>query len=100
MLFNCWMLDGLKKGNNNLTNVLKRNMADWFRVAKLHLNKVQHFWSDETKVEMFVNDAHNHIGRKPNTAYLHKHLIPAVSTLVGDDLGLFCSDGTWTPRGH
>lgn len=35
-----------------------------------------------------------------NTAYLHKHLIPAVSTLVGDDLGLFCSDGTWTPRGH
>jgi len=50
---------------------------------KLHLNKPQDFrhdslWTDETKVEMFGHNAQHNIWRKPNTAYLHKHLIPTV----------------------
>ena len=52
-------------------------------VCKLPLNKPQDFWNnvlwtDETKVQMFGHNAQQHVWRKPNTAYQHKHLIPTV----------------------
>ena len=52
------------------------------RFAKLHLNKAQDFWNnvlwtDQTKVEMFGHNAQQHVWIKLNTAYQHKHLIPA-----------------------
>jgi len=60
----------------------KKNMAAQLRFAKLHLNTAQDFWnnlwSDQTKVEMFGPNAQQHVWRKPNTAYQHKHLIPTV----------------------
>ena len=53
------------------------------RFVKLRLNKLKDLWNnvlwtDETKVEMFGHNAQQHVWRKPNTAYQHKHLIPTV----------------------
>ena len=58
-------------------------MAARLRLAKLHLNKPQDFWNnvlwtDQTKVETFGHNAQQHVWRKPNTAYQHKHLTPTV----------------------
>jgi len=47
----------------------------------LHLNKPQDFWNNVlwiSKVEMFGHNAQQHVWRKPDRAYQHKHLIPAV----------------------
>ena len=59
-------------------------MAAQLRFAKLHLNKPQDFWNnvlwtDQTKVEMFGHNAQQHVWRKLNTIYQHKHLIPTVT---------------------
>ena len=60
---------------------LRQNAETVF--VKLHLNKPQDFWNnvlwtDQTKVELFGHNAQQHVWRKPNTAYQHKHLIPTV----------------------
>uniref|UniRef100_A0A3Q3EDL3 Uncharacterized protein n=1 Tax=Kryptolebias marmoratus TaxID=37003 RepID=A0A3Q3EDL3_KRYMA len=73
----------------------KQNMAGQKRAffqmhEKLHLKKRLQdfwknvFWTDETKVKLFTQNAQHHVWRKPNTADQHKHLIPAVSTEVED----------------
>ena len=58
-------------------------MVAQLRFVKLYLNKPQDFWNnvlwtDQTNVEMFGHNAQQHVWRKPNTAYQHKHLIPTV----------------------
>ena len=55
----------------------EKNMAAQLRFVKLHLNKPQDFWNNVlwTKVEIFGHNAQQHVWRKPNTAYQHKHLI-------------------------
>lgn len=62
--------------------LFKKNTAAQLRPGKPHLNKPQDscnnvLWT-ETKVEMLVHHAQQHIWRKRNTA----HLIPAVSSVV------------------
>ena len=81
-------------------------MAAQLRFVKLHLNKPQDFWNnvlwtDQTKVEMFGHNAQQHVWRKPNTTYQHKHLKPTQAQWWRyDDLGSFCSHRTWTPCSH
>jgi len=83
-------------------------MAAQLRFVKLHQDKPQDFcsnvlWTDETKVEMFGQNAHKHVLRKLNAAYQHKHLIPTVKHSGGGlmiwacflqprDLGTFQSE--------
>lgn len=65
----------------------KKNMAVELWFAKLQLNKPQVswnnvLWSDETKIEMFGDNAQSHIWQKSNMANQHRHLIPTVSTVM------------------
>jgi len=57
-------------------------MAAWLRFTKLHLNNLKTCeimsFGQTTKVEMFGDNAEHHVSRKLNTAFQHKHLIPAV----------------------
>ena len=58
-------------------------LAQWLKFAKLHVDKPQDFWNnvlwtDETKVEISGHNAQQHIWRKPNTTYEHKHVILTV----------------------
>jgi len=74
-------------------------MAVQFRFVKLHQNKPQDFWNnvlwtDETKVKMFGYNAQQHVLRKPNTAYQHKHLIPTVKHGGGGLMIWACSAAT------
>ena len=71
------------KGCRRKPLLSKNNMAAQLRFVKLHLNKAQDFWNnvlwtEQSKVEMFGHNAQQHVWRKPNTAYQHKHLIPTV----------------------
>lgn len=55
----------------------KITVQPWF--VKLHLNNPQDFWNkilwtEKIKMEMFVFNAQNHIWRKSDKAYQHKHL--------------------------
>ena len=61
----------------------KKNMAAQLWIIKLNLKKTQDFlynvpWTDKTKVEKFVHNSQQHVWRKPDTAYQHKHLLPTV----------------------
>ena len=78
-------------------------MTEQLRFVKLHLNKPQDFWNnvlwtDQTKVEMFGHNAQQHVWRKPNTTYQHKHLIPTVKHGGGGLMMWACS--TTTRPGH
>ena len=73
-------------------------MAAQLRFAKLHLDTPRYFWNnvlwtDQTKVEMFGH-AQQHIWRKPNTAYQHKHRIPTVKLGGGGLMIWACSAAT------
>ena len=87
------------KGCRRKPLLSKKNMAAQLRFAKLHLNKPQNFWDNvlsihQTKVEMFGHNAQQHIWRKPNTAYQHKHLIPTVKHGGGGLMFWACSAAT------
>jgi len=75
-------------------------MAAQLRFAKLHLNKPQDFfwnnelWTDETKEKIFGHNTQQHVWRKPNTAYQHKHLIPTVKHGGGRLMIWACSAAT------